>query len=192
MHYFVIVIGNGAIDEMMAPFDENLEVSEYCIGPVSERSKQSMLGYYAKQGHVFKTFDSCYKKFGEDWNGNRFRKVDGTWMDFSTYNPEGMWDWYVIGGRWAGQLSLKEGAKPILGVNFHWGVSEETKRSSLAEHPNNCDSAYLKDIDNLDSLKPWGILKDGEWFEVDGEENITEYVKDLPGDTILTCVDMHS
>lgn len=29
------------------------------------------------------------------------------------YNPDGKWDWYQVGGRWAGAIKLKDGIEPI-------------------------------------------------------------------------------
>ena len=41
----------------------------------------------------------------EDWNGGTgLVKKDGLYARL-TYNPNGKWDWYEIGGRWDGMLS---------------------------------------------------------------------------------------
>lgn len=37
--------------------------------------------------------------------------VDADGNILTTYNPNSQWDWYVIGGRWANMLRLKEGGR---------------------------------------------------------------------------------
>lgn len=111
-HFTVMVIGDDP-EEQLAPYCENEEVDEYCVREVSETNKQRMLDYYKKEMNIdFLDFESCYERFGEDWNGNRWRKDEnGTWQEYSTYNPNSKWDWYVLGGRWSGCfIRLKEGA----------------------------------------------------------------------------------
>lgn len=107
-----MVIGDDP-EGQLAPFDENESVEEYCTGEVSEEDKQRMLDFYKKEHKSrIRSFDSCYKRYGEDWNGNRWHKgEDGIWREFSTYNPNSKWDWYALGGRWSGAyIRLKEGA----------------------------------------------------------------------------------
>lgn len=111
-HFTVMVIGDDP-EEQLAPFDENTPVDEYCTGEVPEEDKRQMMDFYKKERHSrFRSFEGCYKRYGEDWNGNRWRKGgDGIWREFSTYNPDSKWDWYVLGGRWSGvYIRLKEGA----------------------------------------------------------------------------------
>ena len=111
-HFTVMVIGDDP-EGQLAPFDENESVEEYCTGEVSEDDKQQMLDFYKKERKSrIRSFDSCYKRYGEDWNGNCWRKgEDGIWRKYSTYNPDSKWDWYVLGGRWSGAyIRLKEGA----------------------------------------------------------------------------------
>lgn len=107
-----MVIGDDP-EGQLAPFDENEQVEEYCTGEVSEEDKQQMLEYYKREHKSqFRNFENCYKRYGKDWNGNRWRKDEyGIWCEFSTYNPDSKWDWYVLGGRWSGAyIRLKEGA----------------------------------------------------------------------------------
>lgn len=104
-HFIVMVIGDDP-ELQLAPFDENESVDEYCVGEVSSEQKELMMESY--EG---KDFDACYKANGEDWNGNRWRKENGVWYEYSTYNPNSKWDWYQLGGRWSGRhIRLKENA----------------------------------------------------------------------------------
>lgn len=146
-----MVIGSD-VEEQLAPFDENLEAPEYCRGEVPEKEKKSFLDYYNKEkGEKFKKedFAKAYKKYGKDWNGNSWRKdTDGIWKEFSTYNPDSKWDWYQIGGRWAGFFKLKEEAKKKYRgqrPDFSWGWDEESKKEVLKKGL--VDQAYKGDID---------------------------------------------
>lgn len=66
-------------EEMLAPYDENLEVDPYfCMGD--------------------RSLGAC--------------KLDGDTVSYgymSTYNPNSKWDWFQVGGRWAGHLDGKDG-----------------------------------------------------------------------------------
>ena len=40
-------------------------------------------------------FETLYDFFGDDWNGNRYRKNEqGVWVEYSTYNPNTVFDYY--------------------------------------------------------------------------------------------------
>jgi hypothetical protein len=59
-----------------------------------------------------------YKKNGRSWNNNAWEKSeDGVWQEWSTYNSDSKWDWYTVGGRWAGLLKLKKGKTGIIDMN---------------------------------------------------------------------------
>ena len=61
------------------------------------------------------------------------------------YNPNAKWDWYEIGGRWAGHLRLKPGCEPVTPVNFSWGWKDDPEE--MEKRSGNADCAYKKDID---------------------------------------------
>ena len=196
MHSLLIVIGNGNLEEMMKPFWQDLEVEEYCVGVVSNNDKQEMMQFYTKRDKVkYRSFESCYKAHGRDWNYNRYRKDrDGVWREYSRSNPNMKWDWYEVGGRFAGRLVLKEGVKRNQPINFSWGWSENDKSNIINERPYRADVALLGDIDNIDSLTAISVLKDGEWIDLaegfDGMP-VKSYLEGMPGDTLITVVDYH-
>jgi hypothetical protein len=112
MHFAIMVIGNNP-DEILAPYDEGIEVTS-CI-PLREKDKQDFLKYY-KEKHPDKqdkSFEELYELFGNDWNANSWDKnFKGEWVEISTCNPYGKWDWYVFGGRFENLYILKEGTDP--------------------------------------------------------------------------------
>ena len=88
---------------------------------------------------------------------------------YSTYNPDSKWDWYEIGGRYAGQIVVKDGVE-IEVPNFSWGWREEDKEKVISEGYKT-DSAYVKDIDFAkmhrteedykNALRYWELIVEG-------------------------------
>lgn len=201
MHSLVIIAeSNGRdLEEIMEQFDENREVEEYCTGDVSEQDRQRFLDYYNEKinGYHFsmEQFEEVYKEHGKSWNYNRWRKCDdGVWREYSTYNPESLWDWYEVGGRWAGTLELKEGIEPMYPVHFSWGWGEEERKKVIEMSPKRADIAYLKDIANVGSLKAGNVIINGENIDLSngfyfGE--VAPHLNGLPEDTLIICVDCH-
>lgn len=83
--------------------------------------------------------DHKYGYYTVDEKGNLLKVVDRT-------NPNSKWDWYKIGGRWAGFLQLKEGLTPKSAPNFSWGWDEKSKKEIL-ENGLKADSAEKAQID---------------------------------------------
>lgn len=192
MHYLVMVIGED-VDAQLEPYAEDLEVEEYLVGELDETDKERMLEFYKSRGEEYESFDECYKEKGDDWDGGRCRKdEDGIWREYSAYNTDAQWDWWQVGGRWAGRIIVKEGVeyeKP----GFSWGWSEEEKKVALAER--RTDSALLKDIENRECLTAYAILKEGEWYDNGyddlSEELIADILKGVGEDERITFVDCH-
>ena len=134
------------VGEMVAPYDEQIEVDEYEVGKVSDEDKQRFLEFYREKYPEEKehSFDELYADHGEGWNGSAWRKdEDGEWTSYSTYNPKSKWDWYAEGfmGRWQDFMQLKDGTKT--------------------------NSCKLKDLD-LEATKenpPYCLIIDGVWYE---------------------------
>ena len=116
-HFTVMVIGDNP-EEQLAPYSESIETAPRVREEVSDEEIQSMIEYYKNPengGHEYTTFDEIVEKKGNDWNGNRWEKRDGVWVEVTTYNPKSKWDWYQLGGRWTGFLKLKQGANGEVG-----------------------------------------------------------------------------
>lgn len=106
---------------------------------------------------------------------------------------DGSWDWYEVGGRWPGRLTLKEGAKTEPQLSFSWGWPEDEKREFLKQNPRASDFALKKEIENWDSLTSYAILHDGEWIEEEDEPlKVSEVLKDIPDDMEIVCIDYHN
>lgn len=200
-HYVVLVIGD-CPEEQLEPFDENLVVEPYIVGEVSEKEKQRMLEFYNKErSSNHDTFDACYAEYGNDWDGNRCKKENGVWVEYSTYNPDSKWDWYSLGGRWSGRfIKLKEGATGIVGECGAFGNSVGV------------DQALKKDIDfeKIDKTDfiPYAVLYEGEWIsrgdmgwwgitltehytDKDWEDKVWELIDSTSDDTLFSFYDLH-
>jgi len=120
MSHFVVLVVGDSIDHQLEGFDENIEVESYENDLVTEDEIKQFMEYYTKNkvnelkdpAHVKLPFERLYAIYGDEWNGSSWRKNDNDELaEFSTYNPESKWDWYVAGGRWSNMLLLKNGDK---------------------------------------------------------------------------------
>lgn len=182
-HYTVLVIGEEP-EELLAPYDENIKVEEYEVEEVSDEEKMRFLEYYAEKESVKNTkkgqshvninislddFPKMYRKYGTDWNGNRWRvNFEGVWKEYSTYNPDSKWDWYQLGGRWAGMLLIKDDPLRCTRYkdkhpNFSWGWSEDDKADVL-ESGLWVDQARKEDVD-WEGMAKHHILKANERYD---------------------------
>lgn len=168
-HFTVMVFGYDA-ESQLAPYDENIQTAPRDKGEISEEDKQSMIDFYKKEenGGLDLPFDELYKLKGDDWDGNKMvQHEDGTWHEYSTYNPDSKWDWYQLGGRWSGYLKLKEGANGENGERS-WSNEHEPVKEGYT------DSARKMDID-IEGMKDEDGKKAGEKWD-----KANEILKDLP------------
>ena len=98
-HYVGIVQTNTIeeVDNILAPYNENLEVPEYKIFPSDEEIK-TFLQYYS--GNQFNQNLAYYVKlYGKNWD-SWVLDEDLKPIKYSIYNPKAKYDWYKVGGRW--------------------------------------------------------------------------------------------
>jgi len=198
-HFTVMVIGDDP-ELQLEPYDENLDTPEYSRGEVSDEDREQFLQFYKERDTnnelEDKSFEEIYKIHGDDWNRNAWRPDEnGVFQEYSNYNPKSKWDWYQLGGRWSGLIKLKEGAEGIEG------------ESGVFDNETGIDAAYKKDIANLDQIRPFAVLKDGEWYErgemgwwaiVANEKDtdvweaeLKKLLDGLPDDTLISIYDCH-
>lgn len=187
-HFSVLVIGPNP-DAQLAGYDENLEVESY--------------------------MDECYDCCGEA-KYQPCSTCNNTGKAMSTRNPQGMWDYWRVGGRYRGLLRLLPGRPGTLGeLSYEW-----TFDGPCAEDwTGRADQALRGDID-LDALRKACTADDGStyrtyavvaegawkgkaemgWFGMPRTEPMPEekwvafwdhLVEGLPPDTLLTVVDCH-
>jgi hypothetical protein len=76
-----------------------------------------------------------YDDYLKDWHGNADPDQQGY-----HFNPKAKWDWYKLGGRWAGTFALTPDGHGQLGEKSWTNEDEPTK-------PHTVDQAMKKDID---------------------------------------------
>lgn len=82
-----------------------------------------------------------------------------------TYNDIGKWDWYQMGGRYAGKLKLKDKKQhaPLFLPSFL--SDEDLENFKQFKKDGRCDQARIKEISNLDEIKAYAVVLDGNWYE---------------------------
>jgi hypothetical protein len=104
-----------AADQMLAPYDEELEVERYAVA-FSDNDVERMRKYYQLP-------DASLEKLAlkmMDWCGDEGFVENGTLYHWSTYNPESRWDWWEIGGRYSGRLNDEDNIVPVSELGQHW------------------------------------------------------------------------
>lgn len=98
-HYAVAVFheADQSIDELLAPYDENLEVEPYVRFTREEAIQYARDNY---KSYKDATDDKCWECMAEG------RDTDDDGNILTTYNPDSKWDWYQEGGRYSGLLKV--------------------------------------------------------------------------------------
>lgn len=100
-HYTVIVFDAGEnVDDLVADYDENLEVELYPVEMPDEEVRQCAKFYREKEGDKLKNKSDeqiCVIK-GKDWSGcNTTFNIDTNKLEkWTTYNPNSRYDYYSI------------------------------------------------------------------------------------------------
>ena len=135
------------------------------------------------------------------------RKDGSVWH---VYNDDAKLDWYVIGGRYAGRLRLKNKTQKayLYYPDYpHLYEREELEYLKKLKAEGYCDQARVKDISNLSEISCFAVVKDGKWYEHgkmgwwgvvteakesdEWEAEIKKLLENLPPDTLLTMFDCH-
>ena len=140
-HFTVMVIGENP-EDLLQPFHEyectRIEDEYVKFVPAEEDIEKE---FKEQDGEDYETIED----FARDYYGYE-QNEEGVWGRMT--NPNAKWDWYQLGGRWAGSIiRLKEGAEGITGEPS-WG------------NPNaeGIDAARKGDID-LDAIKDEAEVK---------------------------------
>lgn len=184
-HFSVLVINTKGIDDVeiqLHPFDENIEMPRYELGPVTEDEIERFCNYYKERDKSLGELSpkDLYEIKGDDWNCGRWEFIsDDEVIEYSTYNPNSEWDWYQEGGRWAGMLKLKKGVSPIQELNPSWGWKQDEIEE--ANRDARVDKAFFKDIDWEGMVSSEEIEKVCRFWElyVEGEKPKNKKEKEI-------------
>jgi hypothetical protein len=86
------------------------------------------------------------------------------------YNPQGKWDWWVLGGRWSGQLSVADVSAGYRGTADTFGTPPV--------HEHYLDATTRGNVVNNPSDYIHGVLAEGVWR--DGSPDIDWFVARSP------------
>jgi hypothetical protein len=124
---------------------------------------------------------SCIDKYdtpdldGDEKYGWARFDTDETLIEaYQRENPNSKWDWWEVGGRWAGHFALKnvEGAEEYNETSFSWGWSEKDKQDVKFQFRSDSapkkyiDFERMMDIDGVEAARKYdlvynAIIKDG-------------------------------
>ena len=131
---------NCILADLLAPFDENEPVAEpykdyYEDAPAFDVERSSWNWPYCVAAEDGLTIDPenlrpvaehLQAKWPEAASSYQYEEETNRIYDWTTYNPNSRWDWWVVGGRWTGYMPLKAGAQGITG-SPSWGNPEGAK-----------------------------------------------------------------
>lgn len=111
------------LDEVLAPYDENLDVPRYKVYEAPDPHKYWLVESMRKDGQLPEEGEVTwpdivagrrkrYPNEGEDEQLFYDVEDDQPAYTWSTYSPKSKWDWWVIGGRWRARLTPALGADP--------------------------------------------------------------------------------
>jgi len=138
---------------VMEPYSENLETEPY-----RRYEEGGAAGYWGvktfREKHGLNPDDATLtwaqvaEVHNRVWDDSEPLLVgeDGRAYQMSTYNPESRWDWYGIGGQWAGYFVARKGAESRV------MQPRRSHRSQDIIAPGRCDGGRKADLD-LDGLR---------------------------------------
>lgn len=177
------------VDSSLEKFDANLEVEPY-----TDRSPTELLEWARQEiDDVVNTYEASLKKNSSsaEFYQTRFENllvkynlgktdsdlwafikdnvdVDEYGYEISSINPDALYDWYTIGGRWSGEI-------------LHAG--EYDTDQAAKEYLTKIDTPFMYiDLD--------GDLHD-DHADPNFEKEFRKYLDSVPSDTILTVIDFH-
>lgn len=96
--------------ELLLPFDERFRVAgTFGIGGITHTPPPE----FERVEMPFSTTYPTFAAYAKDWCGRGLDPKTGRYGYW--HKPNAKWDWWVIGGRWAGYYPLVAGVKPIVG-----------------------------------------------------------------------------
>jgi hypothetical protein len=187
MHFCVFVLVpsvediEAAVDVALSPFDEALEVEPYRV-----HFDHGDVIALAKHFHIDPANLHRLAKKMPEWT-NREGGVDRDGLfEINTWNPEGQWDWFEIGGRWDQYIPHSKNNTINAGTLARSNYLSQclpnyllTPDKEWLEH----ERFYLNP-DRKGSQRV--ALKDGDWFQL-----VRDTLQRWPDYTVV-CVDIHS
>ena len=184
-HFTVAVITEGMptaekIRKALAPFQENnmgdcpKEYMEFVS--VTKQCKRD----YSEEGEATKIKYPTLKEYIEGYCGYSYdneKKDYGYWE-----NPNAKWDWYQVGGRWAGRLVVASDCMNCDIGEKSWGYGSTDPYATIGRYKK-VDAARIKDLVFLDCHKKyidakrfWELYIEKQEPQNDEEKELIKYV----------------
>lgn len=131
---------------------------------------------------AFKDYYRTFEEFVEDYFDDSYSNLEGRYGYYS--NPNAKWDWWVVGGRWSGDLASKDGTyEDLLQLkDLDMSLDQETYQDSIlfweeSVEPEDSDYPFRKCyINQWPSKEDYAreqatfstyalLTEDGEWHE---------------------------
>lgn len=178
-HYAVLILhkANQNIEDLLAPYDESLKVEPY-----KEKTRQEAIDYIKEE---YVPYNDFMKDYSNDelieWFVNQYSSYSiGKDGDiYTTYNLDSKWDWYQIGGRFSGSLTLNdEGLADCIREykdNYKYTITKDQE-----DDYRTVDSAPVKFIQWTNDFTDKEIHDMKRWWaiNIDGEEPLEGEEKD--------------
>lgn len=137
MHTKLLVIGED-VEGLMEPFSEHATFGRW------EDTEPDLLNFWRGTPHREVRSGATAEKMCEFFTSTgegEYRMLNGKVQERVYFNPEGRWDYYTLGGRWGGELILKEGREG------RWGYRDPFTEEGGERPVGRADAARRGDLD---------------------------------------------
>jgi hypothetical protein len=196
-HFFTVVIVPGTtptnqieetVSRLLAPYDENQRVEPYKVYLDREDIARMAARYDIAPDNLAELAHYITR-----WTGLQGGMDEHGLYRLSTYNPEAKWDWWVIGGRWNGEI---RGAPRNDETGFNFGaeyhqLAENLLPVSQLEHRLTCFAVVTPDGSwhERGHMGMWAIVT-GEKEQDAWDKEVMALLQQHQGD-LLVGVDCH-
>lgn len=98
-----------------------------------------------------------FEIFALEWHG--YKKRDDTYARYGYWeNPNAKWDWYEIGGRWAGYFLLQNGKTGIRGRQYNLSQHYEKSQKADVCYNGDIDWETMREEAAEDAERRWNIV----------------------------------
>ncbi|QLQ09895.1 MAG: hypothetical protein HZY75_05295 [Nocardioidaceae bacterium] len=171
-HYSVHVVveaddrheAEGAVEDALDPYSEHREVKPY-EEEISADEVTPALAYAKDQRHdegrwkIKLDDETNVLAVMTEWVGRPVtRRADGTLVYETSWNPDGHWDWWVVGGRWANAFRGRNGQGTDL--TRVGNIDLQGMRREAAQAAGRDFDAYTQVVAGLEVGPTWPEVRD--------------------------------
>lgn len=217
MSHFVGLVFGDNVEELLAPYDEGVEVDQY-VRYTKEEAIDEVKRRHADNYEYAITLAEKYKNSIDEYEQGRLEwaqkiiekgltiSYEDAWEEakewgygvnkddnlLSTYNPNSKWDWYCEGGRWNGYLPSKMTDMEGSPIMVNWGLVGDIDWDKFLETSKApfCFVTQLGEWHESASMGWWGVTSDDKEEEAWNTE-FREYLESLSDDVEVTVIDFH-